>query len=65
MLTSFSLSPREHHWKERLSLQSSLEEARGALGSAHRHLDCEAQWKDSAELKHKQLLSELTELRTR
>lgn len=57
--------PRERQMKERLSLQSSLQELRGELHSAHRHLDCEAQWKGSAELKHRQLLAERTELQSR
>ena len=49
---------RERHVRERLSLESNLDSVKGELYSAHKQLDYEARWRDSADEEHKKLLQE-------
>ena len=56
---------REKHVRERLSLESSLDSMQDELQSAHKKLDYEARWRDSAQSTHKKLLQEKAELQSR
>ena len=51
--------------RERLSLESSLDSMQDELQSAHKKLDYEARWRDSAQSTHKKLLQEKAELQSR
>ena len=51
--------------RERLSLESSLDSMQDELQSAHKQLDYEARWRDSAQSTHKKLLQEKAELQSR
>lgn len=51
--------------RERLSLESSLDSVQDELQSAHKKLDYEARWRDSAQSTHKKLLQEKAELQSR
>ena len=53
---------RDKHLRERLSLESSRDSVADELQSTQKQLQCELKWKETAELTHKQLLVDKSEL---